>query len=113
MNDLFLTRPLPQSQQWAETQLEIIKREVTAYQQKLDQDHDVVLSLTHFGHSVLMEVEQISVESPVILAFRGRVDGRPSVLLQHVNQLSFLLTSLPTAPNQPHRKIGFASHWEE
>ena len=106
-----MVMPSPQSQSWAATQLSIIRQEVLDFQASLDPELDVALMLTNFGQSILMEVEEISVESPVLLAFRGKVDGRPSVLFQHVTQLSFLLTIVPKPLNQPRRDIGFVAHW--
>lgn len=106
-----MMKPPPQSQSWADTQLSIIKWEILEYQASLDSKCDVALMLTNFGQSIIMAVEDISVESPVLFVFRGKVDGRPSVLLQHATQLSFLLTTVPKTPEQPHRDIGFAAHW--
>lgn len=64
---------------------------------------------THFGHSVMMQVIEIGYEEPVLMVFRGYVDGRLSTLIQHVSQLNFLLTSVPKAPDRPKRRIGFSS----
>lgn len=110
--DMDLTQPLPSSQQWAGTQLEIIEKMILAYQKSLDAEHDVALFLTHFGQAITLEVEAIMAVSPVMLAFRGKVGGKPSILLQHVSQLSFLLTSVSIPPDTPHRKIGFNAPWD-
>lgn len=112
MDNWALTQPLPKSQQWAETQLDIIEQEIRDYQAHLDPEHDVALLLTNLGQSVEMEVESITAETPVLLVFRGKVKGQPAVLMQHVSQLSFLIEAVPKPVNQPHRGIGFLAKWE-
>ena len=39
--------------------------------------------------------------------FKGFVDGKESTLIQHMNQLNFLLTSVEKEPERPKRRIGF------
>ena len=65
--------------------------------------------LTNFGQSILMQVEEITYEKSVVLVFKGLVNGQKSTLIQHINQLNFLLTSLPIENEQPKRKIGFSA----
>lgn len=91
----------------AENQFEIIKQYVLDFQESLDAEHDVGLMLTHFGNTILMEVTHISYEMPVLMVFRGYVNGRKSTLIQHISQINFLLTSISKDPDKPHRKIGF------
>ena len=69
------------------------------------------LLLTSFGQSVLMEVTEIGYEDPVLMVFRGYVNGYMSTLIQHINQLNFLLTSVPKEPDKPKREIGFTANW--
>lgn len=107
---------VPSAEAWADTQFEIICRYVKAFQQTLDDTTDVGLMLTNFGQTVLMEVTSISYEYPVLMVFTGLVQGREATLIQHINQLSFLLTKVPKAPGEPHRQIvvkGFTSDQEE
>ena len=108
-----LSKPLPQSQIYANTQFEIIKRYILDFQASLDSEHDVGLLLTNFGQSILMEVTQIGYEEPVLMVFRGFVNGSEATLIQHVNQLSFLLTTVPKEPEKPQRQIGFNANWAE
>ena len=96
------------AESYSDTQFEIIKNYVQEFQAGLDAEHDVGLLLTNFGQSVLMEVTSISYEYPVLMVFRGFVNGKQSTLIQHVSQLSFLLTSVPKAPDIPKRRIGFS-----
>lgn len=97
----------PIAYSYSDTQVEIIKDYVLKYQESLDPDKDVALLLTHFGNSILMEVTHIGYEESVLIVFKGYVNGRESVLIQHVSQLNFLLTSVDKSPDVPKRKIGF------
>ena len=65
--------------------------------------------MTNFGQSVLMQVVQVSYENPVLMIFKGFVSGREATLIQHINQLNFMLTSVEKEPDRPKRKIGFDS----
>lgn len=99
--------PLPISQIYSDTQFEILKRYIVEFSNNLDSDHEVGLILSNFGQSVTMRVTQISYEEPVLMIFRGEVNGRPSTMIQHVSQINLLLTSLPKEPDRPKRQIGF------
>ena len=73
---------------------------------------DTQFWLTNFGQSVLMQVTEISYRMPVLMIFKGYVNGVESTLIQHVNQLSFLLTSVKVDPERPKQKIGFVTEEE-
>ena len=103
----------PAAYSFSDTQFEIIRKYVKNFQASLDSEHDVGILLTNFGQSVLMEVTEIGYEESVLMVFRGYVNGRMSTLIQHISQLNFLLTSVPKAPEQPKRKIGFTANWAE
>lgn len=101
--------PLPIAFSYSDTQFEHIKKYIITYQNTLDNEHDVAVMLTNFGSSITMEVTHIGYEKSVLMVFQGYVNGRFSVLIQHVSQLNFLLTSVPKDPEKPKRKIGFAT----
>lgn len=92
---------------WSDEQLPILKRYIQSFENELDQEHEVGIMMTNFGQTILMQVVEISCEPPVLMVFRGYVDGRMATLIQHVNQLNFMLTSIEKDPNRPKRKIGF------
>ena len=94
---------------WSKDQFEIIKRHIKSYEQTLDSEHEVGVMLTNYGETVLMQVVEISYEADVVLIFKGYVGGRMSTLIQHINQLNFLLTSVKKEPERPKRQIGFVS----
>jgi len=96
---------------YSDTQFEIIKKYVLDFQANLDNEHDIGVMLTNFGSSILMEVTEIGYEESVLMVFKGIVNGRESVLIQHINQLNFLLTSVPKSPDIPKREIGFTANW--
>lgn len=101
--------PAPISYSYSDTQFEIIKEYIQRFQASLDNEHDVALMLTQFGSSVIMEVTDIGYEESVLMVFKGYVNGRMSTLIQHVSQINFLLTSVPKAPDEPKRTIGFTA----
>lgn len=100
--------PLPAALSYADTQFDILQRLITEFESSLDPDHEVGLQLTNFSQSITMQVTDISYEEPVLMVFKGYVNGIMSTLIQHVNQLNFLLTAVPKEPDRPKRKIGFS-----
>lgn len=104
---------MPIQHMWSDTQFEIIKQHIQRYEQTLDSEHEVGVMLTNFGQSVLMQVTEISYEESVVLIFKGYVNGKMSTLIQHINQLNFLLTSIDKDPERPKRIIGFGAPDED
>lgn len=87
---------------------EVIVRRIKAFQDELDDDHEVALQLASFGQSIILSVTSIGYSNPSTLIFYGFVDGRPATLIQHMTQLNFLLLSMPKQdPEKPPRRIGF------
>lgn len=98
---------------YSDTQFEILKEQIQQFEMTLDAEHEVGLWLTNFGQTMLMQVTEISYRMPVLMVFKGYINGVESTLIQHVNQLSFLLTSVKTDPERPKCKIGFVPDPEE
>lgn len=96
----------------ATTQFEILKKYIEEFQNRLDSEHEVGILLTHFGQSILLKVTHISYEFPVLMIFKGYVDTKEATLIQHINQLSFLLLSVQKDPERPKRTIGFVLNAE-
>lgn len=105
--------PLDLNVDSARTHFEVIKSRIMEYRASLDPEHDVALYLANFGQALLMEVVSIGYEAPASMIFTGYVNGRLSELIQHISQISFLLTSVPKKPDAPRRAIGFTAPWEE
>lgn len=104
---------MPNWYMWSDTQFELIKQYIEDFEESLDTEHEVGIMLTNFGQSVLMQVTEIGYEKSVMLVFKGKVDGRPATLIQHISQLNFLLTSVDIKPDKPKQKIGFRTPDEE
>lgn len=101
--------PPPAAGQYAETQFEIIKKYILEFQASLDQEHDVGVLLSSFGTHTLMEVTHIGFHKPVLLVFKGFIDGRKTTLIQHISQINFLLQAQPKKGEHPIRIKGFTT----
>ena len=97
----------PAQHMWADGQFEILKRYIQVFENSLDSEHEVGIMMTNFGQSVTMIVTKITYENPVLMVFTGYVNGKEATLLQHINQLNFMLTSVDKEPDKPKIKIGF------
>jgi hypothetical protein len=87
---------------------ENIKEAVEKFQESLDDDHEVGMQLASFNQRLLLNVTHIDYSAPTLMNFYGFVDGNRAHLIQHVNQLNFLLLAVPKAePGKPARRIGF------
>ena len=106
---VFEDMDFPTQHMFSDTQFAIIKKYIQNFESTLDTEHTVGVMLTNFGQSVLMQVEEITYEKSVILVFKGIVNGNKSTLIQHINQLNFLLTAIPIEKETKKRPIGFAT----
>ena len=89
---------------------ERIVEEVSNFQKSLDDEHEVGVLLASFGKELLMYVQDIGYQNPNMLYFYGQVNGHDAQLIQHMNQLNFLLLALPKPePEKPARRIGFSA----
>lgn len=103
----------PIAYSYSDTQFEILKEQIQEFESTLDTEHEVGLWLTNFGQSMLMQVTEISYRMPVLMVFKGYVNGVESTLVQHVTQLNFLLTAVKKDPERPKQKIGFVTDPDE
>lgn len=93
---------------------DIIMDELKAFEDELDDDHEVALMLTSFGQSVTLGVTSIGYANPNTLLFYGYVGEQPATLIQNVSQLNFLLLAVKRVdPEKPPRRIGFAVSSED
>ena len=100
--------PLPRNYQNADYQYEILISEIKAFEENLDDEHEVAIKLASFGESITINVEHIGYYNPSIIVFDGTISGNRATLMQHVNQLNFLLLAVRKAdPELPPRRIGF------
>lgn len=107
INSQFEKIDVPTQHMWSDTQFEVIRKYIEEFETALDSEHEVGIMLTNFGQSLLMQVTEITYEKSVLMVFKGYVNGQESTLIQHINQLNFLLTKMPKDPERPKRRIGF------
>ncbi len=83
---------------------------IADFDNSLDDAHEVGLRLVNFGQSVVFHLEDMGYWDPSLISFKGHTDdGNPVELIQHVSQISILLTKLRRKdPSKPKRRIGFA-----
>lgn len=72
----------------------------------LDQDHEVGVRLTGVGQAVAFRLAGLGFYNPSLVTFSGHTeDGSPVHLIQHVSQISIVLTKLkrpdPSTPKEP------------
>lgn len=92
----------------ADYQYEVLCNYIKDFQDNLDDEHEVGLQLASFGQSTLLNVTDIGYSNPSIIDFYGYCNGNPAHLIQHINQLNFLLLAVPKSdPAKPARRIGF------
>ena len=99
--------PHPLLYSFSDTQFDVLKKYIQEYESSLDSDHEVALMFTNFGQTIIMQVTEIGYEKSVALIFKGYVGGKMSTLVQHVNQLNLLLTSVDKDPVRQKTPIGF------
>lgn len=89
--------------------------EIRNYQNKLPDTEDVAMSIVQFNQSITILVKEIGYIGYNLVCFHGEdTSGKPLKLIQHVQQLNFLLMVVPKPEIEvPKRKIGFASSVEE
>jgi uncharacterized protein DUF6173 len=82
---------------------------ITEFNEALDEDHEVGVTLVNFGgSSMVFHLSDLGYCNPSLITFYGITDdGNPVELIQHVSQISVLLSKLPRLPNEPKRVIGF------
>jgi hypothetical protein len=77
---------------------------VVDFQEDLDDAHEPALQLVAFGETIRFHVSAIGYRDPVLLTFDGLLPSGEQVrLIQHVSQLSFLLTAAPKLNPEPMR----------
>lgn len=95
-------------------QFSILKEYIEEFYNSLDDEHEVGIQLTSFNKDILLNVAYVGYEEPVLIIFKGLVNGKEATLIQHINQLSFLLVSIEKKLGKPKQKIGFApTNFEE
>ena len=104
----------PRDYSMADYTYEVVMERIKDFEDHLDDEHEVGLRLASFGQSIMLSVTDIEYSNPSTLVFHGYVGEDSATLIQHVNQLNFLLLSVRKAdPQKPPRRIGFARPSED
>lgn len=107
MDDFYSLKPL-RNYNHADWKYEKIIEEIRKFEEDLDSEHEIAISLASFGSSITMIVTFIGYQNPDMLYFYGLVNGKEAQLIQHVSQLNFLITSVERVDKtKPARRIGF------
>ena len=82
---------------------------IVEFDSRLDSDQQVAVRLVTFGQTVTFAVNGIGYSNPSLIRFLGTMPGGSRVeLIQHVSQISFLLTAaMREDPEKPKAVIGF------
>jgi len=87
---------------------EEIRKYVQAFEKSLKPNQEVGIMLAAYGPSVMI-VTNISFRDPVLFVFKGFIDGKESILIQHQSQLNFVLTAMDIPDNKSKTgPIGFS-----
>lgn len=98
----------PRNYHLADYQHEILIEVIRDFESKLDNDHEIALKLASFGQSITMNVVDIGYSNPCLIHFYGYVNGQYTELIQHINQLNFLIMAVKKQdPSKEPRRIGF------
>ena len=75
----------------------------------LDEAHEVGIRLVSFGQAITFHLHELGYWNPSLIIIKGTMEtGEPVELIQHVSQISILLTKLPRQnPEEPKKPMGF------
>lgn len=77
------------------------------FEKELDEAHEVGARLVSFGQAITFHIEDLGYWNPSLITFSGRLDdGSPVKLIQHVSQISVLLTAVKKL-NPERESIGY------
>ena len=86
-----------------------IIRHVKDFESNLNDEQEVMILAASFGSSVTFYVNTIEFNRPNLIIFHGTTEtGGSTRLIQHCNQLNFLLQAVPKHdPDEKRAPIGF------
>lgn len=80
---------------------------VKAFQSGLKENEELGIRVANFGVAAEIHVRQIAFKDPNVIEFFGvDPDGNEVALIQHISQLSFMLSALKPIEEKPFR-MGF------
>lgn len=86
-----------------------IIRHVKDFESSLNDEQEVMILAASFGSSVTFYISSIEFNKPNLIIFHGLTEtGGSTRLIQHCNQLNFLLQAVPKHdPDEARTPIGF------
>jgi len=92
----------------AEAYYERLAEYIIEFEKNLEEDKEVGLKLVNFGETITIHVEDIGFYNPRLICFYG-IDGNGQKvqLIQHVNQLNFLLIAVKREEKKERPRVGF------
>lgn len=86
---------------------EHLKRRIKEFQKSLEGTEEIGLQLANFGLAAQLHVRAITYQNPNLIEFHGLDSkGNKVSLIQHVDQLNFMLLAVKPVKEEPYR-IGF------
>lgn len=88
---------------------EQLVEDIQDFDASLDNTTETGVRLISYGNTIQFSIEAIGYKDPYLIFFYGHLeDGSPIRLIQHVNQISFVLIALKRQnPEVPKKSIGF------
>jgi len=88
-----------------------IYNQIISFDQSINTDEEIGIKLVQYGEVIKFAISGIGHQDPYLIYFHGFLDdGSPIQLIQHVNQVSFVLIKMKRPePEKPKRQIGFCS----
>jgi hypothetical protein len=84
-----------------------IMQRVADFQMALKETQEIGIQLANFGKAAEIHIREIKYKNPNLIEFIGvDLDQNDVALIQHINQLNFLLVAVNAINDIPHR-IGF------
>ncbi|MGM7719688.1 DUF6173 family protein [Metabacillus sp. Hm71] len=82
---------------------------INEFELDLNDQEEIGVRLVSFGQTIQFHIEDLGYYNPSLISFHGRLNNGSKVkLIQHVNQISFLLMALPKQnEKEPPNRIGF------
>lgn len=97
---------------FAWTMFASLRDQIREFEAKLNEGQEVAAMFANFGSTVTLHVREITYRHPHLVVFIGEDDdGRRRELLQHVSQVSLLLSAVPSK-EEKRRPIGFRKESE-
>ncbi|RMC33628.1 DUF6173 family protein [Paracoccus alkanivorans] len=84
-----------------------LRKRIEQFEAELGEDEEIGLQLANFGLAAQLHIRAISYQNPNLIEFHGLdPKGNKITLIQHIDQLNFMLVAVRPIKQEPYR-IGF------